>query len=49
MEKNKFLLPPGFRDLLPDAAEQEYFCTKILIDNFYKTRLPPGRPAAAGI
>ena len=35
MEKNKFLLPPGFRDLLPDAAEQEYFCTKILIDNFY--------------
>ncbi len=33
---NKYLLPPGFRDLLPDAAEQEYFCTTSLIENFYK-------------
>ena len=37
MEKEKFLLPPGFRDLLPDEAEREYFCTNSLINNFYKS------------
>lgn len=35
MEKSKFLLPPGFRDLLPDDAEREYFCTNSLVNNFY--------------
>src|SRR3954464_6458518 len=34
-EKSKFLLPPGFRDLLPDDAEREYFCTTSLINSFY--------------
>lgn len=34
-DKNQFLLPPGFRDLLPDDAEREYFCAHSLINSFY--------------
>src|SRR5688500_569555 len=35
MEKNTFLLPPGFRDLLPNEAEKEYFCVDSIIKNFF--------------
>jgi ATP phosphoribosyltransferase regulatory subunit len=34
-DKQNFLLPSGFRDLLPDDAEKEYCCTEKFIDNFY--------------
>ena len=34
--KDKFLLPPGFRDLLSDEAEKEFSCTRQFIDNFHK-------------
>lgn len=36
-DKKQFLLPPGFRDLLHDDAEREYYCTAQLINNFYKS------------
>ncbi len=36
-DKNNFLLPPGFRDLLPDDAEREYFCAHSLINSFYES------------
>lgn len=35
VDKNNFLLPPGFRDLLPDDAEREYYCANSLINSFY--------------
>ncbi len=33
-DKSNFLLPSGFRDLLPADAAKEYFCTQKFIGNF---------------
>lgn len=34
MNKSKYLLPAGFRDLLPNEAEAEFYCISKFVENF---------------